>query len=381
MVVTIESGGTTRQSVLPWPRETTGYFGLEESLRAKPMKAGETRTVSTLMPILNQIASVELRAVKTESTTLLAGARDLLRIESTTKLPGAQPIEGVLWADDEGNTLKSFSAALDQVSYRTTKEFALRAPSGPTLDLGNMALVRLSQPLSDPHRAPQITYRVHLDDSDPAKTFISDKSQHVTAIDAHTAEIVVRAVRPEADANKATEPASNSPASDGPADDDRKPSGYIQSDDPRIIAMAREAAGNDSAPWQTAVALERYVHDKVAEKNYSQTFATAADVAKTLEGDCTEHAVLLAALLRARGIPARLAIGLLYVPTAQAFAFHMWTEVWIDNQWIGLDGTLGLGGIGGGHLKLATSSLKDASAFSSFLPVAQVLGEAENRSQ
>jgi hypothetical protein len=36
---------------------------------------------------------------------------------------------------------------------------------------------------------------------------------------------------------------------------------------------------------------------------------------------------------------------------------------------------LGLGGIGAGHLKLATSSLKEATAFSSFLPVAQVLGK------
>ncbi len=151
MVVTIESGGTTRQSVMPWPRETTGYFGLEESLRGKPMQPGETRTVSTLMPILNQIASVELRALKTESTALLAGSRDLLRIESTTKLPAAQPIEGVLWTDDQGNTLKSLSAALDQISYRTTKEFALRESTAPALDLGTTALVRLAQPLTDPH--------------------------------------------------------------------------------------------------------------------------------------------------------------------------------------------------------------------------------------
>ena len=35
---------------------------------------------------------------------------------------------------------------------------------------------------------------------------------------------------------------------------------------------------------------------------------------------------------------------------------------------------LGRGGIGGGHLKLATSNLKGASALSSFLPVVTVLG-------
>ena len=41
--------------------------------------------------------------------------------------------------------------------------------------------------------------------------------------------------------------------------------------------------------------------------------ATAAEVARSREGDCTEHAVLLAALARARGIPARVAMGLVYV--------------------------------------------------------------------
>ena len=39
------------------------------------------------------------------------------------------------------------------------------------------------------------------------------------------------------------------------------------------------------------------------EKDLSVGFATAADVARTAQGDCTEHAVLLAALLRASDIP------------------------------------------------------------------------------
>jgi hypothetical protein len=52
----------------------------------------------------------------------------------------------------------------------------------------------------------------------------------------------------------------------------------------------------------------------------------------------------------------------------------MWTEVFVDNRWIGVDGTLGQGGLGAGHIKLNTSNLKDGAAMSSFLPVAQVLG-------
>jgi transglutaminase-like putative cysteine protease len=128
-----------------------------------------------------------------------------------------------------------------------------------------------------------------------------------------------------------------------------------------------------------AVALEQFVRGAITEKNFSQAFATAAEVAQTREGDCTEHAVLLAALLRARRIPARCAMGLVYFPQADGagFAYHMWTEAWINDRWIPLDGTLGRGGIGGGHLELAHSNLKGAGPYAAFLPVFRVLGQLE----
>ena len=120
--------------------------------------------------------------------------------------------------------------------------------------------------------------------------------------------------------------------------------------------------------------MERYVHEELKKKNFSQAFATASEVARSLEGDCTEHAVFLAALCRARGIPARVAIGLVYIQGDQAFGYHMWTEAYIDKRWIPLDGTLARGGIGAGHLKIQHTNLKGASAYSAFLPVVQVLG-------
>ena len=106
-----------------------------------------------------------------------------------------------------------------------------------------------------------------------------------------------------------------------------------------------------------AVALEGWVHESIRNKNFTQALATAADVAQSLEGDCTEHAVLLAALCRARKLPARVAVGLVYSPADQGFAFHMWNQVWIKDRWIPLDATLGLGGIGAAHLTLAVSDL------------------------
>jgi transglutaminase-like putative cysteine protease len=159
-----------------------------------------------------------------------------------------------------------------------------------------------------------------------------------------------------------------------PLDAERQPNNLIQSDNPLVVEMAREAAGSLSDQREIALAVERYVKQNVRNKNFTQALATAADVAKTREGDCTEHAVLLAALARANGIPARVAIGLVYVDTYGAFGYHMWNEVYVDDAWLPLDGTLGRGGIGAAHLKLAHTSLANADAFTAFLPVAQVLG-------
>ena len=102
-------------------------------------------------------------------------------------------------------------------------------------------------------------------------------------------------------------------------------------------------------------------------------------MARNLEGDCTEHAVLLAAMLRAAEIPSRVAVGLVYVDSLSAFGGHMWTEAYLDGHWIPLDGTLGRGGTGIGHLKLTDSSLADdgPGALSSFAPLMLVIGQMQ----
>ena len=81
-----------------------------------------------------------------------------------------------------------------------------------------------------------------------------------------------------------------------------------------------------------------------------------------------------AALARAQGIPARVAIGLVYMARSQTFGYHMWTEVYVDKRWIPIDATLARGGIGAGHLELEHTNLQGASAYSAFLPVMKVAG-------
>jgi len=87
--------------------------------------------------------------------------------------------------------------------------------------------------------------------------------------------------------------------------------------------------------------LVEFVDGAVITKTYQRNFDLASQVASSAEGDCTEHAVLLAALARAIGLPARVVLGVMLVETPagiQAFG-HAWTEVHDGTRWRIADAT------------------------------------------
>jgi transglutaminase-like putative cysteine protease len=153
------------------------------------------------------------------------------------------------------------------------------------------------------------------------------------------------------------------------------PNFFLDSTDKVVVAMAATSSGK--TPWEIARALERMVHEKMSTTS-GIGFATAGQVARELRGDCRQHAMLLATLCRARGIPSRTALGLVYIvdrPTGRpALGFHMWTEVYCDGAWRGLDATLGEGRIGPGHVKVTDTTWADAPSLAPLLPVLRVMG-------
>ncbi len=77
----------------------------------------------------------------------------------------------------------------------------------------------------------------------------------------------------------------------------------VTSDDPQVIRLARKAVGAETDPWAKAQAINKWVAANIKEKNFETSFAPADEVARNLQGDCTEHGVLTAAMCRAEGIP------------------------------------------------------------------------------
>lgn len=85
-----------------------------------------------------------------------------------------------------------------------------------------------------------------------------------------------------------------------------------------------------------------YVNTFISNPTYIHGFSIASVVAGQRSGDCTEYAVLTAALARALKMPARIILGtVIYEENQQVFAVgHAWTEVWKDKQWHILDAAL-----------------------------------------
>ncbi len=106
-----------------------------------------------------------------------------------------------------------------------------------------------------------------------------------------------------------------------------------------VIAQVRKELGDKPSVEQLIHFVERYIE----KKDLSRGYDVASVVATRKQGDCSEHAVLLAALLRAFGQPARVVHGLAIVPMfgkVQAFG-HAWVEVHQGKQWQVADAALG----------------------------------------
>jgi hypothetical protein len=361
--------GRTERKTLPWTADCGGPYAVESSLLQQPLKPGQRRTVRPLQPPLFEAVPVELAAADYEPVELDGRSVELLRVASRMKFADGTTIGSTVWCDRTGDVLRNRIDKLGMEVRRATQAEALSETAAANLDLGWDIAVKVAHAIPNAHQTRSVRYRVGLADGNPATLLAAGASQRVKSLGPTMAEVTVYAIRPGRKDGNAEAPA------DPPTDADRQPNSIVQSDDPAVVKLAAEAAGDEKDPWRTAVKLEGFVKRLIKSKNFTLALATAAEVARQPEGDCTEHAVLLAALARARGLPARAAMGLVYLADGQQFAYHMWTEIYCEGRWIPLDGTLGQGGIGAAHLKLRHSSLAGSAAYTAMLPVLEIAGK------
>lgn len=114
----------------------------------------------------------------------------------------------------------------------------------------------------------------------------------------------------------------------------------IDHDEPAVAHLVKALTDEYGAEPSVAQLID-FVYHAIGEKSYRRTFDLASQVAASGEGDCTEHAVLLAAAARATGKPARVVLGVLMAEIeGHVGSFgHAWAEIHDGDRWHVADAT------------------------------------------
>jgi len=370
MTLTLEGAGQRQQLVIPWGPDVRGPYAAEQSLSRTPIKAGESRSIRMFIPDLNKVCDITLASRALEEVELGGGEkRPLMRVEQTAVLESKPRPEYSMtyWVDAGGQVLKSSSDILGgMVTYRTTREAAVAPEGSGSLDQLVSSIIKVTRKIPRPESSRNIVYHIALRDESPLQVFPNDRRQ---------------IIQPGKDETSAILQVKTAGRNDGPPGPEAvdpeflQPNSLVTSADERVMSLARQAVGDAVDPWDKAVRIERWVATNLKTKNFATAFAPASEVARNLSGDCTEHGVLVAALCRAVGVPARVAIGLVYVDHLGGFGFHMWNEVYVNRRWVAIDAAFDRTEVDAVHLKLSDTSLAGVSPYEAFLPVVRVMNK------
>jgi len=365
------SGPMSMEKSIRWDPNVVGLYREQQLFQEKKVKAGDSFSYLHYEPLINAVVTVQVAVKDAEEVAIGGALQKLLRAEAVpAPIMGVQLPVTVFWLGADLLPVRSQveMPGLGKLTLaRATKEAALAPVTAAKItDIGLTQLITLNKRLVNPHQQDAIIYKLTLPgDVEPSKAIAADGRQQIKNAQGKSFELHVKALRQPA-AMKDAPPA---------ADEFLKSNYFIASDDARVRELARQAVGKETDPWQQAIRIERWVHNNMKSQNFSEAMATADNVARRLEGDCTEYAMLTAAMCRAVGVPSRTALGFVYVdmPKTPVFGYHMWTEVYVQGQWLALDATLGQGSVGPAHIKITDHSWHDTRSLAPLLPVMRVM--------
>jgi hypothetical protein len=346
-------------------------------LSAYPSNRRTWRT-AILFPETGALADVEIRKIGAE--TLMVSAGNRLAVTRYEYWPVRTPeSRTVLFVNDAQQVVR-----MEQPLAGSTIRFersdaatAMGQQNTETLDLQFHGLLPVRGTLKNAGSKPSISLKITVAAPHQLALPVGD-FQEVDSVS--TTELDVRLLRAELpDPGQTVVPRSTKSRRIKADAIYLSASRWIDKDHDDVRRMATLVAGGTSIASEKCRRLTKHLTKSMRNSNFSTSLLPASTVAKSLKGDCTEHAVLLCALLRQQGLPARVAVGFVYVPNLDSFAPHMWTEVFLDGQWIPLDSTRSSVGSELAHIKVTDSALSDEVGAGTvlFMPLMNFLGRAQ----
>jgi hypothetical protein len=227
-------------------------------------------------------------------------------------------VEATMWIDKEGRLLKGRLPLGITVVRSDKDEISRLAKGGGSLpEMMTLASVPVKGSIPHPRNLELVRLKFR---SDGRLTLPSDDFRQKVA----DSTITITREQPP----KAT---YSIPSHDPKMQEYLAPSRFIRSDHPKIVQKAREIVGDEKDPVKAASLINKWVFDNI-KKVPTPAVPDAYAVLETRQGDCNEHAVLAVALARAVGIPARIALGLVFMN--DGFYYHAWAAYWTGDRWI-----------------------------------------------
>ncbi len=343
-------------------------------LAAPSLERPQQWSSAVLFPETSAIVDVEIRQLSPQSLRLKDGTT--IAVTRHDYWPANQPeFRSSIYYDSQLEVVLMEQPLLGRTLrfYRTDAATALGEENLKALDLQFLTALPLRRPLLSHEKKNSIRMMISVGKSEQI-TLPSSDFQAVEQTAANS--VVVKLTRPVVTMDGA-EP---TPLRRTTRPDQKftKSSRWINSTDDSVRRMAVIGGGAVTDPHEKCKRLTSYIGSHLRLSAFSTSLRPASEVAKTKQGDCTEYAVLLAAVMRSEGVPSRIAVGFAYVPNPASFAPHMWTEAWIDGQWIPFDATLGGEVNPLTRLKVTDSALTDnvTNGTLLFIPLLNFLGRA-----
>lgn len=334
--LTSQTAGHKSKSSLKLEKVPHLATGLMAYLTREGLKKGQRFKVPIFDP--STLSSRQVQIVVEDTEKLVIDGRTIDTYRVRLEYFGSQ---SYTWVDTEGGTVKE-EGLLGLSLLRTTEEKAKEGLAGRAelTDVVAATSAPTNRRIDHPRQARFL--RARLNGLDLAGFELDGGRQRLVGD-------IVEVTRETTDFRHEV----RLPVKDPIFKPDLESTNFIQSRHPKVVSQARAITGGIRSPLEAVNRVVDWVFANL-EKRPTMSIPSALDVLETKVGDCNEHAVLAAALLRASGVPTKIAVGVLYFEGR--FYYHAWLEVFWG-RWMAVDPVLGQIPADATHIRFLTGGL------------------------
>ncbi len=333
LICRIESGGTAETTRLRFDVPPFLPAAIFAAVAAAGLEPGQVHHFPIFDPATMAQGEVRVTVIGRRPVGAGPGGPDAHQVELEYK-----GLRQQAWIDDAGGVLKE-KGLLGLEQIRSNREEALK-PLTASRDLTRLAAVTPDRPVENAGQLKRLKLRIGGIEPERLPTSGSRQMRSGSVLTITREPLPPEQADPDLSADLKPYLA---------------PAPMIQSDAPRIRALAAELAAGADTPLSQIKAIMAWM-DANIQKRPVLSLPDALNTLAQRMGDCNEHAVLLAALARAAGIPAQIEAGLVY--QRGRFYYHAWNRVYLGG-WVTVDALTGQMPADVTHIRLARGSLPE----------------------